>query len=111
MSYASMNYEKFGEFKNIPANKQRVIKAGTPVITFTDMFGRNFFFPYRTKKQRSEISDILRLLKVENNLLNRILSDYSVKMGQYVNEPKLRRELREAFGFSKSAIDSILSIH
>jgi hypothetical protein len=106
-----MNYEKFGEFKNIPANKQRVIKAGTPVITFTDMFGRNFFFPYRTKKQRSEISDILRLLKVENNLLNRILSDYSVKMGKYVNESKLRKELREAFGFSKSNIDSILAIH
>jgi hypothetical protein len=111
MSYASMNYEKFGEFKNIPANKQRVIKAGTPVITFTDMFGRNFFFPYRTKKQRSEISDILRLLKVENNQLNRILSDYSVKMGKYVNESKLRKELREAFGFSKSNIDSILTIH
>jgi len=111
MSYASMNYEKFGEFKNIPANKQRVIKAGTPVITFTDMFGRNFFFPYRTKKQRSEISDILRLLKVENNLLNRILSDYSVKMGKYVNESKLRKELRESFGFSKSNIDSILTIH
>jgi len=106
-----MNYEKFGEFKNIPANKQRVIKAGTPVITFTDMFGRNFFFPYRTKKQRSEISDILRLLKVENNLLNRILSDYSVKMGKYVNESKLRKELRESFGFSKSNIDSILTIH
>jgi hypothetical protein len=111
MSYASMNYEKFGEFKNIPANKQRVIKAGTPVITFTDMFGRNFFFPYRTKKQRSEISDILRLLKVENNQLNRILSDYSVKMGKYVNESKLRKELRESFGFSKSNIDSILTIH
>jgi len=111
MSYASMNYEKFGEFKNIPANKQRVIKAGTPVITFTDMFGRNFFFPYRTKKQRSEISDILRLLKVENNQLNRILSDYSVKMGKYVNESKLRKELRETFGFSKSNIDSILTIH
>jgi len=106
-----MNYEKFGEFKNIPANKQRVIKAGTPVITFTDMFGRNFFFPYRTKKQRSEISDILRLLKVENNQLNRILSDYSVKMGKYVNESKLRKELRETFGFSKSNIDSILTIH
>ena len=111
MSYASMNYEKFGEFKNIPANKQRVIKAGTPVITFTDMFGRNFFFPYRTKKQRSEISDILRLLRAENNQLNRILSDYSVKMGKYVNESKLRAELKQAFGFSKSNIDSILAIH
>ena len=53
MSYASMNYEKFGMYKNIPATKAKVIKAGVPVITFTDMFGRNFFFPYRTKKQRS----------------------------------------------------------
>lgn len=75
------------------------------------MFGRNFFFPYRTKKQRSEISDILKLLRAENNTLNRILSDYSVKMGKYVNESKLRKELRDTFGFSKSNIDSILSIH
>lgn len=111
MSYASMNYEKFGEFKNIPANKQRVIKAGLPVITFTDMFGKNYFFPYRTKKQRSEISQILRLFKEENIILNRILSDYSVKMGKYVNEPKLRKELRSTFNFSKSAIDSIIAAH
>ena len=111
MSYASMNYEKFGMYKNIPATKAKVIKAGVPVITFTDMFGRNFFFPYRTKKQRSEISDILRLLKAENNLLNRILSDYSVKMGKYVNESKLRAELKSAFNYSKSNIDSILSNH
>jgi hypothetical protein len=111
MSYSSVNYETFGNIKNIPANKARVIKAGVPVITFTDMFGRNFFFPYRTKKQRSEISDILRLLRAENNTLNRILSDYSVKMGKYVNESKLRKELRDTFGFSKSNIDSILSIH
>jgi hypothetical protein len=106
-----MNYEKFGMYINTPATKQPVRKAGTPIITFTDMFGRNFNFPYRTKKQRSEISDILRLLKAENNLLNRILSDYSVKMGKYVNESKLRAELKSAFNYSKSNIDSILSNH
>lgn len=111
MSYSSVNYETFGNIKNIPANKARVIKAGVPIITFTDMFGKNYFFPYRTKKQRSEISDILKLLRAENNQLNRILSDYSVKMGRYVNESKLRSELKQAFGFSKSNIDSILAIH
>jgi hypothetical protein len=98
-------------YKDVPANKERVIKASTPIITFTDMFGRNFFFPYRTKKQRTEISSILKMLRAENNTLNRILSDYSVKMGKYVNESKLRKELRETFGFSKSNIDSILTIH
>jgi hypothetical protein len=106
-----MNYERFGFYINKPATKQPVKKAGTPIITFTDMFGRNFFFPYRTKKQRSEISSILKLLRAENNQLNRILSDYSVKMGKYVNESKLRAELKSAFGFSKSNIDSILTIH
>lgn len=111
MSYSSVNYETFGNIKNIPANKARVIKAGVPVITFTDMFGKNYFFPYRTKKQRSEISEILKLLRSENNILNRILSDYSVKMGKYVNESKLRKEIRTEFGFTKSAIDSILAIH
>ena len=111
MSYTSMNYEKFGMYINTPATKQPVKRAGLPTITFTDMFGRNYFFPYRTKKQRSEISQILRLLKVENNQLNRILSDYSVKMGKYVNESKLRAELKQAFNYSKSNIDSILAIH
>jgi hypothetical protein len=91
-----MNYERFGFYINKPATKQPVKKAGTPIITFTDMFGRNFFFPYRTKKQRSEISSILKLLRAENNQLNRILSDYSVKMGKYVNESKLRAELKSA---------------
>ncbi len=111
MSYTSMNYERFGLYINTPATKQPVRKAGTPVITFTDMFGKDYFFPYRTKKQRSEISDILRLLRAENNQLNRILSDYSVKMGKYVNESKLRAEIKSAFNYSKSNIDSILAIH
>lgn len=111
MSYSSVNYESFGNIKNIPANRARVFKAGTPVITFTDMFGKDYFFPFRTKKQRSEISEILKLLRAENNTLNRILSDYSVKMGKYVNESKLRAEIKSAFGFSKSNIDSIIAIH
>jgi hypothetical protein len=51
------------------------------------------------------------LLRAENNQLNRILSDYSVKMGKYVNESKLRAEIKSAFNFSKSNIDSILAIH
>jgi hypothetical protein len=106
-----MNYERFGFYINKPATKQPVKKAGSPIITFTDMFGKNYFFPYRTKKQRSEISEILKLLRAENNTLNRILSDYSVKMGKYVNESKLRAEIKSAFGFSKSNIDSILAIH
>jgi hypothetical protein len=106
-----MNYERFGFYINKPATKQPVQKAGSPIITFTDMFGKNYFFPYRTKKQRSEISEILKLLRAENNTLNRILSDYSVKMGKYVNESKLRAEIKTAFGFSKSNIDSILAIH
>jgi hypothetical protein len=111
MSYSSVNYESFGNIKNIPANKARVSKAGLPVVTYTTMFGKNYFFPYRTKKQYSEIVSFIKLFRQEDITLRRILSDYSVKMGMYVNEPKLRKELREAFGFSKSAIDSILSIH
>ena len=111
MSYASMNYEKFGMYKNVPATKERIIKAGLPVITYTNMFGKVYNLPYRTKKQRSEIVSFIKLFRNEDITLKRILADYSVKMGRYVNEPKLRREIKEAFGFSKSAIDSILSIH
>ncbi len=111
MSYASMNYEKFGMYKNIPANTARVVKAGTPVVTYTNMFGKTFNLPYRTKKQYAEIVQFIKLFRNEDITLKRILSDYNVKMGRYVNEPKLRAEIKEAFGFSKSAIDSILSIH
>ena len=111
MSYASVNYESFGNIKNIPANKARVIKAGTPVVTYTTMFGKTYNLPYRTKKQYAEIVSFIKLFRQEDITLKRILSDYSVKMGQYVNEPKLRKEIKDAFGFSKSAIDMILSIH
>lgn len=111
MSYASMNYEKFGMYKNIPANTARVSKAGVPVVTYTNMFGKQFNLPYRTKKQYAEIVSFIKLFRQEDITLKRILSDYSVKMGRYVNEPKLRREIKEAFGFSKSSIDLILSIH
>ena len=75
------------------------------------MFGKTFNLPYRTKKQYKEIVSFIKLFRQEDITLKRILADYSVKMGQYVNEPKSRKELREAFGFSKSAIDQILSIH
>ena len=111
MSYASVNYESFGNIKNIPANKARVVKAGTPVVTYTTMFGRKYFLPYRTKKQYAEIVAFIKLFRQEDITLKRILSDYSVKMGRYVNEPKLRKEIKAAFGFSKSSIDLILSIH
>ena len=75
------------------------------------LFGRKYFLPYRTKKQYAEIVAFIKLFRQEDITLKRILSDYSVKMGQYVNEPKLRKEIKDAFGFSKSAIDMILSIH
>ncbi len=111
MSYASVNYESFGNIKNIPANKARVIKAGLPVVTYTNMFGKSFYLPYRTKKQYAEIVQFIKLFRQEDITLKRILSDYSVKMGRYVNESKLRKEIKAEFGFSKSAIDLILSIH
>jgi len=111
MSYASMNYEKFGMYKNTPANKERVIKAGTPVVTYTTMFGKTYNLPYRTKKQYAEIVQFIKLFRNEDITLKRILSDYSVKMGRYVNESKLRKEIKAEFGFTKSAIDLILSIH
>ncbi len=111
MSYASVNYESFGNIKNIPANKARVIKAGLPVVTYTNMFGKSFYLPYRTKKQYAEIVQFIKLFRQEDITLKRILSDYSVSYGRYVNESKLRKEIRDEFGFSKSAIDLILSIH
>ena len=111
MSYASVNYESFGNIKNIPANKARVIKAGTPVVTYTTMFGKSYRFPYRTKKQYAEAVSIIKLFKEDNIRLNRILADYSVSFGKWVNEAKLRKELRAEFGFTKSAIDSIIAAH
>lgn len=111
MSYTSMNYEKFGMYKNVPANKERVIKAGTPIVTFRSIFGKVFNFPYRTKKQYAEAVSIIKLLREDNVRLNRILSDYSVSFGKYVNESKLRKELKAEFNFTKSAIDSIIAAH
>ena len=109
--YSSINTESTAEIKNIPANRARVIKAGTPVITFTDILGRNYRFPFRNKKQRAEISQLLNLLKEDTRTLNAILDSYEVKLGQWVNEKALRKELKQAFGFSNNAIDSVLAAH
>ena len=109
--YSSINTEASSEFKNIPANKPRVIKAGTPIITFTDIFGRNYNFPFRNKKQRAEISQLLNLLKEDSKTLRAILDSYEVRYGRYVNEKGLRKELKQAFGFSNNAIDSVINAH
>ena len=109
--YSSINTESASEFKNIPANKARVIKAGVPVITFTDIFGRNYQFPFRNKKQRAEISQLINLLKEDTRTLNAILDGYEVRSGLYVNEKGLRKELKAAFGFSNNAIDSVIAAH
>jgi len=109
--YSPINSESASEFKNIPANKPRVIRAGTPIITFTDIFGKNYQFPFRNKKQRAEISQLLNLLREDTYTLKAILDGYEVRYGRYVNEKGLRNELKLAFGFSKNAIDSVINAH
>ena len=109
--YSSINTEASAEIKNIPANKARVIKAGVPVITFTDILGRNYQFPFRNKKQRAEISQVLNLLKEDSRTLRAILDSYEVRAGLYVNEKALRKELKQAFGFTNNAIDSVIAAH
>jgi hypothetical protein len=109
--YSATNLESASEVKNIPANRARVIKAGTPVITFTDILGRNYRFPFRNKKQRAEISQLINLLKEDTRTLKAILDGYEVRLGQWVNEKALRKELKSAFGFSNNAIDSVLAAH
>jgi hypothetical protein len=109
--YSSINTEASSEYKKIPANKPRVMKAGTPVITFTDILGRNYRFPFRNKKQRAEISQLLNLLKEDSRTLRAILDSYEVRYGVYVNEKGLRKELKTAFGFSNNAIDSVIAAH
>ena len=109
--YSSINTEASSEYKKIPANKPRVMKAGTPVITFTDILGRNYRFPFRNKKQRAEISQLLNLLKEDSRTLRAILDSYEVRYGVYVNEKGLRKELKSAFGFSNNAIDSVIAAH
>ena len=109
--YSSINAENSAEIKNIPANKPRVIKAGTPIITFTDILGKNYNFPFRNKKQRAEISQLLNLLKEDSRTLRAILDSYEVRAGLYVNEKALRKELKQAFGFTNNAIDSVIAAH
>lgn len=107
--YSATNLEAASEIKKIPANRARVIKAGTPVITFTDILGRNYRFPFRNKKQRAEISQVLNLLKTDSYTLNAILDSYEVKLGRWVNEARLRKEIQAAFGFSNNTINSVLA--
>jgi len=106
--YSSVSLEATADIINIPANKPRVYKAGTPMVTFTDFLGRNHYLPYRTKKQYAEIVQYIGMFRRESITLSRIFSDYSVKNGKYVNEPALKRELKNVFGFSTKAINILL---
>lgn len=107
----TLNYDQFGQFKNFAASKMPVRKAGTPVIEFINIFGRKFLFPYKTRRQFNEASAMVKLMRVENQQLKNLLDEYNVKCGKWVNEPKLRRELRDTFGMTKPAIDKLLSVH
>ena len=49
--YRSANIEKCGEFKQIPANKERTKKAGRAVIVFNTKFNGTKRIPVRTKSE------------------------------------------------------------
>lgn len=62
-----MNYEPI-IYKNIPANKGRQIKAGTPIICF-----ERFRLPYTTKLQRTAIREFIALYKQSAGLVEEAL--------------------------------------
>lgn len=53
---------------NIPANKGRQIKAGTPIICF-----ERFRFPFRNKAQRADIGQFIRNYKRNSELIEEAL--------------------------------------
>ena len=107
--YSSVSLESSADIINIPANKERMYKAGTPMVTFTDFLGRNHNLPYRTKKQYKEICQYINMFRKESITLSRIFADYSVKNGKWVNEPQLKRELKSVFNLSTKAINILLN--
>jgi hypothetical protein len=109
MNYVSLDYEKFGMYKSVPAVRDNSNKGGLPVISFQSTSGKMYRFPYRTRKQRSEISEVLKNLKNESSNLNKTLESFSKKIGKCITESGLRTELKTVFGYSKGAIDSILA--
>jgi hypothetical protein len=62
-----MNYEPI-IYKNIPANKGRQIKAGTPIICF-----QRFRLPYSNKLQRQAIREFITLYKASAGIVEEAL--------------------------------------
>ena len=62
-----MNYEPI-IYKNIPANKGRQIKAGTPIICF-----ERFRLPYRNSLQRQAIREFINLYKASAGIIEEAL--------------------------------------
>jgi hypothetical protein len=99
--YSSVSLEATADIKNIPANKARQYKAGTPMVTFTDFLGRNHYLPYRTKKQYKEICGFLKGMRSESATIKQLCAQYEVRNGFYVKEALLIKDLQNALNFTK----------
>ncbi len=106
--YSSVSLEASADIINIPANKERTFKAGTPMVTFTDFLGRNHFLPYRTKKQYKEICEFLKGMRAESASIKQICAQYEVRNGFYVKEAQLVKDLQKAFNFTKKQAQRIV---
>jgi hypothetical protein len=106
--YSSVSLEATADIINIPANKARQYKAGTPMVVFTDFLGRNHNLPYRTKKQYKEICEFLKGMRAESATIKQICAQYEVRNGFYVKEAKLIKDLQLALNFTKKQAQLVL---
>lgn len=100
MSYSSVNYETFGFINNVPANSWKEAKAGLPAVTFT-AHGKDWVFPFKSKKERESISKAANLIKNSDAKLFSLISDLS-------NPSKIKKELKKVYGFSNSVINLLV---
>jgi len=99
--YSSVSLEATADIINIPANKPRVYKAGTPTVVFEDFLGRTHYLPYRTKKAYKEICGFLKGMRAESATIKQLCAQYEVRNGLYVKEALLVKDLQKALNFTK----------
>ena len=70
-------------YNNFAASKMSNNPRFEVVVSFTDFMGKTHNIVCKTRKKLAEANQFLKMFKTESVKINKILSEYPVKMGKF----------------------------
>ncbi len=71
------------QYNNFAASKMSNNPKFEVIVTFTDFLGKPHNIVRRNRKKLAEANQFLKMFKTESVKINKILSEYPVKMGKF----------------------------